>query len=100
MLAYLNIAFGIIIVLLAYLIGRHKMLEVLAGYEPDKISDKEGLAKWVGANLLLMGLAGIFSGIVALLFEQAARGAFWSFFVVIALICARIVMGNRRYQTS
>jgi len=31
-------------------------VELIAGYDPNKVTDKEGLAKWVGSNIIFLGL--------------------------------------------
>ena len=74
------------------------MVEILAGYDPDKVTDREGLARWVGANLILMGiLAFVSAGLMALVPE--GRGVLFMVYSLgaLPLIVVRIVLGNRKF---
>lgn len=46
---------GVFLTILGFLLYKYKMVEMLAGYDENKVTDKEGLAKWSGVNLILMG---------------------------------------------
>ena len=54
----LKIVFGIIGLLclvFGYLIGVKKKLTLIAGYNPDKVRDKEGLARFMGIITAIVG---------------------------------------------
>jgi hypothetical protein len=92
---------GLTCFVLGYLVEKKQMVEILAGYDPAKVTDQVGLANWVGANLILMGiLAFVSAGLMAvlpegrvILFLVYALGA-------VPLLCVRIVLGNRKYTTK
>src|SRR5258708_34407014 len=44
-----------ILTLFGYLIAVKKQLSLIAGYDPNRVKDKEGLAKWVGNGIMIMG---------------------------------------------
>ena len=59
-------AAGAIIFLCGYLIGVKKQLWLISGYNPDRVKDKDGLAKWVGTGLQIIGGIEFLMGILAL----------------------------------
>lgn len=71
---------------------------MLAGYDPQKVEDKEGLANWVGNNFIVLGaisllllLVGIYAG------NLNGKIFIW---INVALMFALIVItaiGARRY---
>ena len=47
---------GIITIVIAYLIGVKKKLNLIAGYKPERTKDPEGLAKFMGFWTFVVGL--------------------------------------------
>ncbi|UNC92097.1 DUF3784 domain-containing protein [Candidatus Contubernalis alkaliaceticus] len=89
---------GLTCFVLGYLVGKKQMVEILAGYDPKKVKDQERLAKWVGANLILMGILAFVSvGLMAVVPE--GRGVLFLVYALgaIPLLSMRIVLGNRRF---
>lgn len=75
--------------------------EMIAGvyrrYDPNKIADKEGLAKWVGSNLIFMGICTLIYSISPY-FIQTSVG--WLWLLVFVIICARLSNGGKEYEKS
>ncbi|WP_440956156.1 DUF3784 domain-containing protein [Methanosarcina sp. Mfa9] len=47
---------GIFFVALGFLVWHFKLAGLLTAYDPKKIRDKAGFAKWGGSNIMLLGL--------------------------------------------
>jgi hypothetical protein len=45
---------GTFLLLMGVLIWKLNLVELIAGYDPNKTSDPQGLAKWVGLNIFVM----------------------------------------------
>jgi|GEM_PF-4962059 len=90
---------GLICFVIGYLVANKQMVEILGGYDPAKVADQAGLAKWVGANLFLMGVLAFAS---AGLMTAVPEGRVILFLVyvlgLLPLLCGRIVLGNRKYM--
>lgn len=94
----INIIFIIIgssLLLLGLLIFKFKMVEILADYDEKKVTDKNGLARWTGSNLILMGVVVIISSLVC---EKADLNVVFFYIPIVILITVRIVIGNRKYE--
>ncbi len=94
----ITVFIGVTCIAFGYLIGKKQMLDMLAGYDPKKVTDKEGLATWVGANLVLMGILAFFSVGLMAVFPQARTTLLLVYALgAIPLLCVIIILGNRRY---
>jgi hypothetical protein len=89
---------GIITIVIAYLIGVKKKLNLIAGYKPEKTKDPEGLAKFMGFWTFIVGLLLlIYPWIKGV---QNANPPLWSayFFIPIVVIIVIMLLGCRRYE--
>lgn len=50
---------GLILIVCAYLIGVKKKVTLIAGYNPEKIKDNDGLARFAGVMSAIFGLVTI-----------------------------------------
>lgn len=77
------------------------MVHLIAGYNPEKVTDEEGLADFVGLHALYVA---VITGIVAVVeyarpFEGAR--AVWICYVLgVVLVTLRMIRGARRYETA
>ncbi|MDF9745820.1 DUF3784 domain-containing protein [Natrinema salsiterrestre] len=84
---------------LGILIKYFGMVRLIAGYDPDRVADEEGLADFVGTNTLYVA---VLISVVALveytgLFDGS--DAIWIVFVVgVSGLAARLILGARRYE--
>ena len=67
---------------------------LIAGYDPNKVLDKEGLGKWVGSNFILIGIYSIMFAILSY-FVQILMIGIWM--LGFAIIIARTMVGERKY---
>ncbi len=75
------------------------MVEMVAGYEPDKVKDKEGLGRWVGSNLILMGILVFFHALTGLFLPQMTSGYLVAgFFIIVIVLSLRTSFGCKKYS--
>ncbi|MCK5476296.1 MAG: DUF3784 domain-containing protein [Candidatus Aenigmarchaeota archaeon] len=89
---------GLHLLAIGYLIRFYKMVEIIAGYGPDKVRDKEGLAKWVGSNLFLMGLMCLSLGGVGLIFPEFIIRPVPIFIAIILIMSFITAIGCKKYE--
>jgi uncharacterized protein DUF3784 len=91
---------GLPLLVLGYLIRYRKRLGLIAGYDPARVRDPEGLARWFGSWVLALGaLSVIFAGLLAA--PSSHTGAIVVGYVVVDFACAAVlVLGCRRYTVG
>ncbi|QFU81151.1 DUF3784 domain-containing protein [Natronorubrum aibiense] len=99
LLVVLLVVMGIV-AMLGVLIAYFGHVELIAGYDPDRVTDEDGLATFIGTNTLyvaaLMGLVTL----VKLLELLDDTELVWIAFTVGVLgLTVRMVLGSRRYET-
>ena len=92
-MAIVLVIMGIAVVASGILMRKYQLLRVLGGYDPRKVADKQGLANWLGANLILMGLLIIVAGIL-----KMALHLYFFIVVFILAVSIRTVLGAGRYE--
>ncbi len=86
---------------LGVLIRYFGMASLIAGYDPDKVTDQEGLADYIGMNVLYV--AGLTLLVAAMEYTQpfdGIRGIWIVYILAVGLLTIRMVRGGRRYETS
>ncbi|WP_323172579.1 DUF3784 domain-containing protein [Natrialba sp. PRR66] len=86
---------------LGILIRYFGRVELVAGYDPDRVTDEEGLASFIGMNAL--AVAGLLVVLALVEFTEPADGAAtdvaWIvFFVAVVALAGWMVVGSRRYE--
>ena len=70
-------------------------VELIAGYDPNKVVDKEGLAKWVGSHIILMGIFILMLPILIYFIEVPIIGL-W--FLVLSIIIVSTIIGSKKFE--
>lgn len=70
-------------------------VELIAGYDPDKVTDREGLAKWVGSHLIYMGFSLLLFAVFSFFFNHSIGNIF--IFVTVVLI-SRTFLGCKKFE--
>ncbi|MDF7810305.1 hypothetical protein [Hymenobacter sp. YC55] len=91
--AAIFVAIGALIISLGRSV-RNGNLEILSGYDADKIINKPGLATWAGSNLTQLGYWQMVAGLLATVNLPAGGGLF--FLATVALV-GRTVFGSFRF---
>lgn len=95
--------FGLCAALLAlcgYLIRGRGMLQLLAGYDPRQVADPQGLARYAGTIVYQMAAATLLVPVLTtILVDTRAVWAIVSagYAAVVLFMCARLIVGARRY---
>ncbi len=92
------IASGSLLIFLGYLIKYKKKVNMLSGYDETLVQDKDGLANFAGASLIILGLISILLGLVIYFFPTHYVLIMNIFTATIIIGCIIMVLGSKRYQ--
>ncbi len=92
-MAIVLVVLGVAMVAAGVMMRKYQLLKLLGGYDPNKVADKQGLANWLGANMILMGLLIIVAGVL----KMAVYVSIVLLGVILA-ISIRTVLGAGRYE--
>ena len=85
--------------IIAYLIGVKKHVGLIAGSNPARVVDEDGLAEWVGMTLFLIGVVIVLMGMgICLFIGKTATIALSGIALITALIIV-LILGIKRYVT-
>ncbi len=88
---------GLVLCVLGLLVWKKQMVSIIAGYDPRKVLDPAGLARWVGRNVFLMGAAVMALALIG--FALHLISALTGIYIVVLLVGSIItVAGSRRYE--
>ncbi|MDB2284468.1 DUF3784 domain-containing protein [Halorubrum ezzemoulense] len=99
--AITTITAGVFVGILGVLIKYVGMMELIAGYDPETITDEEGLADFIGTNALYVAALTIGVGILEFRAATSDSGWYWIVFVIaVAAIAIRMIRGARRFEST
>jgi len=77
------------------------MVELVAGYDPERVEDDEGLARFVGSNVLYVAAVTVLVGVVEYVGVADGVGWHWGAYLVgVFALAARTIRGARRFERS
>ena len=82
---------------LAYLIGVKKRVGLISGLNPDRVADKDGLARWVGLMLFLMGVVTILMGLGVYLFMGKILTIVLIGVALVSALSIALIVGIQKY---
>lgn len=93
---------GIVMLILGVVLYKYKKIELLSGYDSSKKYDREGLAKFTGMTLMLMGIIPIAASIILLILnvDYGELIATIIFIVDVVVFTISIVIKSPKYQLS
>ena len=93
------IIIGVFLILIGLMVWKLKVVGIIARYDSEKVIDKDGLARWVGRNLVLMGILVILLGVIGMIVLNVEPYFIIPIYMIIVLgISIVTVIGTRRYQ--
>lgn len=99
--ALLAIGSGLVIGVLGVLIRYAGMPQLIAGYDPDRVTDPEGLSNFIGRWTLVVAALTVGVGVLDGWEPTADAGWYWLVFVgAVIAIAIRMIQGARRYETA
>ncbi len=90
---------GVILIVLGLIIWKYNFAEIIAGYSEEKTRDKQGLTKWVGSNLIIMGILSILISILGRWLINTPWLIF-IFVIIIIVFSLRTAMGCKKYEKT
>jgi hypothetical protein len=90
---------AVFIAVLGVLIKYFGMVELVAGYDPETVTDEDALAAFVGTNTLYVAV--LTAAVAAVEYTRPFDGyrAVWLPYVLaVGLLAVRMVRGARRYE--
>ena len=82
---------------IAYLIRGRKQFGLIAGLQPDRVADKEGLGRWVGLMLFLLGAVTILMGLGIWLYIGKTLIIVLAGVALLSALTIALVVGIQRY---
>ena len=82
---------------IAYLIGIKKRVGLISGLNPDRVADKDALARWVGLMTFLMGVVTILMGLGIYLFMGKTLTIALVGVALISALSIALVVGIQKY---
>lgn len=99
--AILVIGSGLFVGVLGILIRYVGVMHLIAGYNPDRVTDKEGLANFIGKWTLIVAVLTVGVGVMGLWEPTADSEWYWLVFVIAVFgIAVRMIRGARRYESA
>ncbi|WP_226479908.1 DUF3784 domain-containing protein [Natrinema amylolyticum] len=88
-----------LVAVLGILIKYGGMVQLIAGYDPDRVTDEAGLAEFIGTNTLYVAALIFLVALVEYAEPFDDSEAVWIGFAVgVAGLAARMIVGARRYE--
>ncbi|RZV10967.1 uncharacterized protein DUF3784 [Natrinema hispanicum] len=85
---------------LGILIKHFGMVQLIAGYDPDRVTDVEGLAEFVGTNVLYVAVLVLLVAVVEATAPNRSDLVWIAFVAGVGLLTVRMIRGARRYETD
>ena len=82
---------------IAYLIGVRRQSGLIAGLQPDRVADREGLSRWIGLMLFLLGVVTILMGLGIWLFISQTLTIVLAGVALMSALTIALVVGIQRY---
>ena len=87
--------------LLGVLIKYAGAVRLIAGYDPDRVTDEAGLAAFIGTNTLYVAALLMSVAVVEYTDPFDGTAVVWIVFTISVIgLAARMIVGSRRYETS
>lgn len=98
-MAILFVFIGLSLVVVGFLIWKLRMVGIIAGYDEGTTKDKAGLARWLGMNLILMGVVVSLLSAGYLLRPEVHPLLFLAVAMAVILVVAvRAIKGTGRFE--
>ncbi|MFV0424772.1 MAG: DUF3784 domain-containing protein [Bacilli bacterium] len=86
--------------ILGIIIWRFKVVEIIAGYDEKKVTDKNGLARWVGLNLMIISIIMIGLYFIFDIYDLENGLSILITILVFIVLLTITALGTRRYENS
>lgn len=100
MLGIFLITVGVLLIILGILIWKKQMVSLLAGYDEKKVIDKQGLAKWVGSNMIIFGAIVVLLSFAIIFSKINTLILLFGIVVIILIMACLIALGCKKYESK
>ena len=91
-----TITAGLFLAIIGIIVWQFKLVGLFVSKQDGKQTDRPGLAKWIGSNLIIMGIVvSVFAVIQMLLFKTTYTAVD---FVIILMLSTRMAMGTAKFN--
>ena len=98
---YMIFAFiGVFLSFMGVLIWKLNLVELIGGYDPKKTADPQGLAKWVGSNIMGMGMLIIIASIIGTVVNGPLYYGIIVFIIIVSVISTITAVGCKKYESG
>ncbi|MFA6808052.1 MAG: hypothetical protein WCR27_03575 [Eubacteriales bacterium] len=91
-----SITAGIVLIIIGITVWKLRMVNIIADRRPGRKTDKEGLAKWMGMNLIYMGFFVCLSVLAQILFLKTTKIIFD--IGIIIIFSTRMAAGATKFE--
>jgi UDP-N-acetylmuramyl pentapeptide phosphotransferase/UDP-N-acetylglucosamine-1-phosphate transferase len=91
-------ACGLLFMFLGYLVRYKKKLNIIAGYDESRVHDKNGLANWAGAAIIILGATYLILSLINCIFPNHQTCILNIFAAITIIGCIIMIRGCRKYQ--
>jgi Domain of unknown function (DUF3784) len=90
---------GLLFGLLSLFIWKYEHLDLISGYDPNKVKDKKGLAKWYGQIMAIIATLAFSLSIANSFFNSFEMDIFSysCFFIVSTVLTITVTIGRKKY---
>ncbi len=100
MLEYILAGIAVLLMILGVVVWRWRLLSIVAGYDASKTRDREGLARWIGLHLILMGILTWILAMLPMLLEGFRPiHALIAHIIAVFAISVLIIRGTKRFES-
>jgi hypothetical protein len=90
---------GVLLSLFGFVIWHYDLVDIISGYDANKTKDKHGLAKWVGSNLIIMGVLPILVSVINIFYIHLnVLYSGFSLALIIFVFSIRTAVGCKKFE--
>ena len=82
---------------IAYLIGVKKRIGLISGLNPDRVTNKDSLARWAGLMTFLMGAVTVLMGVGIYLFTDKTLTIVLVGVALVSALSIALIVGIQKY---
>ncbi len=95
----LFIIIGCFLIIMGGMVWRYKLLELVSQYKEDSEINRDGLARWIGINYILLGILINVNSVISMMIEQISDLITITIFTfLIYLFVISLIYGGNRYN--
>lgn len=84
-----------------FVIWRYNVVDIISGYDASKTIDKQSLAKWLGSNLIIIGILSILFAVISIIsnFYLNVSISIFPLMLVYSILIIKIIMRCKKFES-